>query len=199
LAFSPKASRQSIGEQLPMPGGWLGRSFPSIRPDPAVNPTHQRTGLVFGRRLIAEFDASRLDELVAMWRASFEFGVGIVEPHPVAEQREYFLSQVLPHNEVRLALLANQVVGFVAASRQSVAQLYVRVGFHRRGIGTQLVTWAKQQSAGSLWLYTFSRNVGARAFYESQGFVPVSASFEPTRQLEDIKYEWVAPPRDAAR
>jgi ribosomal protein S18 acetylase RimI-like enzyme len=147
---------------------------------------------------VVEFDATRVDDLVAMWRASFERGVGIVDPHSIVEQREYFLRQVLPHNEVRLALSGTELLGFVAASTRSVAQLYVRVGFQRRGIGTQLITWAKEQSGGTLWLYTFARNVAARAFYEGHGFTVISEGFEETWQLEDIKYQWVRSPFNAA-
>jgi hypothetical protein len=92
---------------------------------------------------LADFDAGRLDELVPMWRASFEAGVGIIDPHPLSEQRQYFLSEVLPRNEVRLALLDDTLVGFVAASAEAVAQLYVRVGFQRRGICARLLGWAR--------------------------------------------------------
>jgi GNAT superfamily N-acetyltransferase len=141
---------------------------------------------------LARFDPRRLDELIRMWRASFEAGVGIADPHPLSEQREALLTKVLPHHEVRLALLADELVGFVAASPDSVSQLYVRVGFLRRGIGTQLLDWAKARSAGSLWLYTFARNLNARAFYERSGFVAIEHGFEPTWQLDDIKYRWTA-------
>lgn len=137
------------------------------------------------------FDARWLDELIPMWRASFEAGVGIIDPHPLEDQRHYFLTNVIPHNEVRLALLATELVGFVAASADLVAQLHVRVGFQRRGIGTQLLTWAKEHSSGALWLYTFARNVGARAFYERNGFVAIAHGFEPMWKLEDIKYQWL--------
>ena len=139
------------------------------------------------------YDDARLDELVAMWRESFEAGVGVIDPHPIAEQRAYFLTEVLPHNDVRLAMLDGRLVGFVAASPASVAQLYVRVGFHRQGIGTTLLAWAMAQSAGSLWLYTFARNRVARAFYERHGFVDVAHGFEPHWQLDDVRYEWTAP------
>ena len=141
---------------------------------------------------VAAFQPRQLDELIAMWRASFEAGVGIVDPHSVAEQRQYFLSTVLPHHEVRVALAGDQIVGFVAASAESVAQLHVRVGWHRQGIGTLLLDSAKQRSCGSLWLYTFARNQGARAFYERSGFVIEAEGFEPTWQLADIKYRWPA-------
>ena len=140
--------------------------------------------------MLAEFDAVRLDELVAMWRASFEAGLGVTDPHPIAAQKDYFVTQVLPRNSLRVALQDENVVGFIAASRDSIPQLYVRIGYQRRGIGRQLLEWAKAQSGGSLWLYTFARNQAAQRFYEREGFRVVARGFEPIWQLEDIKYEW---------
>ncbi len=139
---------------------------------------------------LAPYDASRLDALILMWRAAFESGVGIVDPHPLAEQRAYFEREVLPRSTVRVALVGGELCGFVAATRESVAQLHVRVGFHRRGIGSAMLAWAKAQSGGSLWLYTFAQNAGARAFYEHHGFSAVAHGFEPTWQLDDVRYEW---------
>lgn len=142
--------------------------------------------------VLAPYDASRVDDLVPMWRASFEDGVGIVDPHPIADQKRYFLEQVLPHHDVRFAMLDSELVGFVAANAASVAQLYVRVGWQRLGIGRTLLAWAKRQSSGSLWLYTFARNRRARAFYERHGFVAIAFGFEPMWQLDDVKYFWSA-------
>lgn len=139
-----------------------------------------------------EYQASYLDQLVCLWREAFEFGVGVTDPHPLAEQREYFVSQVLPTNRVTLALLESQLVGFVASSSESVAQLHVQVGLHRRGIGSALLALSKGRSAGSLWLYAFTRNTRACQFYEKHGFVAVERSFEPNWKLEDVKYRWSA-------
>ena len=135
-----------------------------------------------------------LDELVPLWRASFEDGVGVTDPHPLAEQRAYLLREVLPHHAARVAFSDETMVGWIAASRESVAQLYVRVGWQRRGIGRMLLDWAKAQSRGSLWLYTFARNTRACAFYESQGFRVVARGFEPMWQLDDVCYLWDATP-----
>ena len=146
---------------------------------------------------LVEYAPRYQEALVRMWRESFELGVGITDPHPIAEQVAYFETEILPRNRVRLALSAGQLVGFIAASRESVAQLHVRVGFHRLGIGTQLLTWAKSQSSGGLWLYTFARNTVAQAFYEHHGFRIVARGFEPTWQLEDIKYQWAASQENA--
>ena len=142
---------------------------------------------------LAPYDDAHLDALVPMWRAAFEGGVGIVDPHPLEEQRAYFLREVLPRCDVRVALRDGALVGFVAATRESVAQLHVRVGCQRQGIGTRLLDWAKEQSAGSLWLHTFAQNRGARAFYEARGFVAVAQGFEPVWQLDDVEYRWRAP------
>jgi ribosomal protein S18 acetylase RimI-like enzyme len=62
--------------------------------------------------------------------------------------------------------------------------------FQRNGLGTRMLDWAKAQSNGSLWLYTFAQNTRACAFYERSGFVAVERGFEEQWQLEDVRYEW---------
>jgi ribosomal protein S18 acetylase RimI-like enzyme len=137
-----------------------------------------------------EFRTELAGELVRLWRASFEDGVGLADPHPFEEQRRYLLEDVVPRFSVRVALLAGDLVGFIAANDRAISQLYVRVGFHRRGIGSRLLDWAKAQSSGELWLYTFARNKRACAFYEKNGFRAVAKGFEPNWKLEDVKYAW---------
>jgi ribosomal protein S18 acetylase RimI-like enzyme len=139
---------------------------------------------------LAPLQSAQVDELVRMWRASFEHGVGVSDPHSLAQQRHYLLMELLPNNAVRVALANGQLLGFVAATRESISQLYVRVGHFGRGIGTTMLEWAKEQSCGSLWLYTYARNVAACRFYEAHGFRAVAHGYEPVWQLEDVKYEW---------
>jgi ribosomal protein S18 acetylase RimI-like enzyme len=148
--------------------------------------------------VLTGYSAARLRELVLLWRASFEAGVGVAEPHSIDDQQQYFLDHVLPQNEVCLALGGAALLGFVAASRESVNQLYIHPAQRRCGIGTQLLDWAKARSAGSLWLYTFARNAAARAFYRRSGFVEVAHGFEPMWQLDDVKLQWTAPSLDSA-
>ena len=136
------------------------------------------------------FAPAMADTLVPMWRESFEQGVGIVDPHPIAAQHAYLQERVLPEHRIIVALEGERIVGFVAANEQSVNQLHVRVGWHRRGIGSALLDLAKQASAGSLWLCTFARNTNARCFYEHHGFIAVAFGFEPIWQLDDVRYEW---------
>ena len=158
-----------------------------------IGTIENRAGAACGviRLAISDYAPACGDALVRMWRASFEHGVGIEDPHPLEGQLAYFHEQVLPKNHVRLAWQDETLVGFLAANHESVAQLYVRVGHHRRGIGAQLLGLAKRDSAGSLWLYTFQQNRVARRFYERHGFTAVEFGFEPMWQLADVKYRWV--------
>ena len=139
---------------------------------------------------LTDFDPRQTDELVRMWRESFEFGVGIKDPHPIQEQRDYFLTEVLSNNHVSVAQLGKCIVGFLASSSESISQLYVHVDHHRRGIGSMLVDFAKRESDGSLWLYTFQQNKIARRFYERHGFNAIEFGFEEMWQLPDVKYAW---------
>ena len=66
----------------------------------------------------------------------------------------------------------------------------VAMWLQRCGIGNQMLTWAKGQSSGSLWLCTFARNEGARSFYERSGFIATGHGFEAQWRLEDVKYCW---------
>ena len=125
-----------------------------------------------------------------MWRESFEEAVVTLDPHPVSEQHRYLEEEVLPAHAVKVMLEGEAIVGFVAASRDSIAQLYVRRGRQRRGLGTWMLEWARSRTDGSLWLYTFARNARACAFYERQGFRAVARGFEPDWGLEDVRYEW---------
>lgn len=129
-------------------------------------------------------------ELVRMWRASFEHGVGITDPHPIEDQLQYFLRDVVPHHAVRVVRDDGAIVAFLASTPESIAQLYVKVSHLGRGIGTRLVDQAKAESNGSLWLYTFARNLDARRFYERRGFVEVERESGNMFKIEAIRYVW---------
>lgn len=111
---------------------------------------------------LAPYDQGREVELVAMWRESFEFGVGVLDPRPFDEQLGYFRDHVLPNCEVRIALDGPALVGFVAATSTRIHQLYVRVGSQRRGVGTALLDRVKvgdkvkfrAEKAGSSYVVT---------------------------------------------
>ena len=68
---------------------------------------------------LVDFVDAHTDELVRMWRQSFEHGVGIVDPHPLREQRRYFIEHVLPSQAVRVAMVDGAMVKVISSLGKS--------------------------------------------------------------------------------
>jgi len=166
------------------------------RPSNEVRPPRPDSDVVLNESTLSDtmrieaFNPAEALDLVRMWRASFEFGVGVKDPHPIEEQLAFLFEQLVPNHQLLVAKQGQAIVGFCASDPESVAALYVRVENIGQGIGTELLGRAQAQSSGGLWLYTFAQNQRARRFYERRGFVASAHGFENMWQLEDVRYEW---------
>ena len=143
---------------------------------------------------IVDYSPEYAPELVAMWRASFEQAVGVIDPHSLEEQMRYLEEKVVPMNQVLVVLEKTTlgVIGFMASTAEIISQLYVHVSHQHKGIDSILVNIAKHNSGGRLRLFTFKSNKNAQRFYERHGFKIIGPRFEEEWQLEDIEYEWSA-------
>lgn len=113
--------------------------------------------------------------------------------HPDDEIRDYFATVVPNHFVTCVACCAAVVVGFIALTDDDhIGQLYLRPAFTGRGIGSELLDWAKAQRPAGLRLFAFQANTGARRFYERRGFTVVDFD-DGARNDEgepDVLYEW---------
>ncbi|AZN41332.1 GNAT family N-acetyltransferase [Paenibacillus albus] len=144
---------------------------------------------------IIQYDSSYALQTVTMWRESKQQAIGQSDSHPI-EDHLYFLNHILVQdNKVYLAMDAaeEQVVGVLACNENWVNQLYIHIDYQGRGIGKKLLNLAKEQSDGTLYLYTFDVNKKAQHFYERNGFRIIGRGNENEEQLDDIKYEWNKP------
>lgn len=141
---------------------------------------------------IVDYSPRYGSELVRMWRASFEHGVGITDPHPLQDQLRHLEEKIVPHHRVLLVLdtRTSAVIGFLAYTSDTVSNLYVHIDYQNKGIGSMLLDIAKKNCSGVLRLYTFEKNTRARDFYERHGFKIIRRDFEEFWQLADIEYEW---------
>jgi ribosomal protein S18 acetylase RimI-like enzyme len=116
------------------------------------------------------------------------------DPHTEAQTRAWMRDTVFTRYSVRLAEADGEIVGFAARDGAWLMQLYVKVGWTGRGIGSNLLREVLADAAFAtpvLRLYTFARNIGARRFYERHGFVAVAFGDGSGNQEgePDVRYE----------
>lgn len=71
-----------------------------------------------------------------------------------------------------------------------IEQLYVHPAWYGRGLGSRLLNVAKRELS-CLDLWTFQSNVGARRFYERNGFVEVAMTDGDNEEgAPDVRYHW---------
>lgn len=135
---------------------------------------------------------SEMDAAASVQRASLLHALPIFEGlHNPEEDRLYFRARVFPKCEIWGAFEDTTLVGIVAFRRDWIDQLYVLPGAQRRGIGTALLEIARNVSS-SLSAWTFQRNLVARNFYESRGFVNIKETdgSDNAEKEPDVLYFW---------
>ncbi len=117
--------------------------------------------------------------------------------HSEAEYSAFYRDTVLPAGPVWGAFEGDRLLGHIALLPGWIDHLYVDPDYHRRGIGSALVTLAQRDRA-ELRLYTFQSNARARAFYERHGFIieDLTDGQRNEEKMPDMTYRWR---RDATR
>jgi len=100
-------------------------------------------------------------------RASLPF---LPELHTPQEDLWFFAHELLPKREVWLAEADGEPCGYVAFRPGWIDHLFVHPDHQGRGVGPSLLRRALQDGAERR-LWTFQKNLRARAFYEARGFV----------------------------
>jgi GNAT superfamily N-acetyltransferase len=126
-----------------------------------------------------------------LWLRSRRASVPSIPP-PVHSDEEVkqWVGRLVAANGVWVAEAEGEVVGVMALTDAWLDQLYVDPEWTGRGIGTRLVEYAKERSP-SLDLWTFQANIGARRFYERNGFVAIAETEGDNEEgAPDVRYRW---------
>ena len=113
--------------------------------------------------------------------------------HTEEETRVFIRDVLLPNNEVWVAEEdGGRVIGFVGLGDDFVWHLWVLPEEQNRSVGTALLELAKERRPDGLQLWVFQRNVGARRFYERQGFtlVELTDGSGNEEREPDARYVW---------
>ena len=113
--------------------------------------------------------------------------------HTDDEVRAWFATHVVRDCELWLAEDGpGMLAGILVLDGQWVDQLYVEPTLTGRGVGTELLRFAKRERPTGLRLWTFVSNTGAQRFYERHGFTEKERT-DGRRNEErapDILYVW---------
>ncbi len=131
---------------------------------------------------------SDVDAVVALFVAAHRAGEAVLPPLASAVETQASIALQVASAEVWVADADGQVIGMLVLEQHHIAHLYVAEVYQHQGIGGRLVDQAKRLSPTRLDLVTAERNLGARRFYEEQGFFAVGRGGSPNRS--DLRYEW---------
>jgi len=138
------------------------------------------------------------DRVLEIWEAASRAAHSFLpESFLVAERREV-RDRHLPMAETWLWEEDRRVLGFVSLIGTEVGALFVDPTSQRRGIGRDLMTFAMERH-GALELEVFEENAGARAFYETFGFVVVSGYVHAESGHRILRMRLARPPRGPIR
>jgi GNAT superfamily N-acetyltransferase len=145
---------------------------------------------------LRRFAEADFDLLVRRWHettlASYPY-CSEHQRHSLEDACAFFSGRVLVQCEVWVAEASCQLLGLIAVRAPWIDQFAVFPEHQRRGVGTTLLSKARELSPRELRLYTFRRNDRARAFYECHGFEPVAFGVSPAPESEpDVEYRWIA-------
>lgn len=123
--------------------------------------------------------------------------------HSEIEVRSWVREHLIPTSSVTVAEHEREVVGLVAVSHDGehswIDQMYVAPLRVNHGIGSALLAQVLSIASPLIRLYTFQQNLGARRFYERNGFQAVQFTDGQANEerCPDVLYQRSATPRTA--
>ena len=112
--------------------------------------------------------------------------------HDDDDVRGYFATVMLPARDVWVLDDADAgIVGLLVLHDHWVDHLYLEPGWTGQGHGTRLLDHAMRERPEGLDLWAFQSNLGARRFYERNGFVAIATTEGDNEEgAPDIHYRW---------
>jgi len=143
---------------------------------------------------VRRFDEADFSALVSRWHGtnllSYPYSAEH-QRHSLQDALSFFRHRVLAECDVWIAERDDALAGLLAMQPPWIRHLTVFPEFQRQGIGTALLSKARECSPGELRLFTFQRNHPARAFYERHAFVAVAFGVSPPPEsVPDVEYRW---------
>lgn len=134
-----------------------------------------------------------LEEVVQLWwRTWHQTFPDLQHPQPYTAWKVRFCNDIAVRGITWVAKLENQIVGFVVVVKEKgrLDQLFVDTAYQHQGIGSALLSKAKEICSQELTTDTLQRNIQARKFYERHGFRAGKLAVNKNNGQPNIEYHW---------
>ncbi|MFJ9371427.1 GNAT family N-acetyltransferase [Nocardia sp. NPDC101769] len=143
--------------------------------------------------LLRRAEGTDAADIAELWLRSFAAALpGVQRGHSDEAVRRWFADVVVPQQETWVAVVDEDIRGFLVLEADEVEQLYLEPTWRGSGLGDQLIGLAKELRPNGLGLWTFQVNGSARRFYQRHGFVEIDRT-DGRRNEEgepDVRYAW---------
>lgn len=143
---------------------------------------------------IRPYDPNNLEDTVQLWyRTWHQTFPQIQHPQPYPAWKDRFRNDLAVQGNIWVAEVENCIVGFVVViqAEQYLAQLFVDPMYQNRGIGSALISKAKESCPQGLTLQTLQYNIQACLFYEKHGFKAGKLTTNKINGQPNIEYHWM--------
>jgi ribosomal protein S18 acetylase RimI-like enzyme len=132
--------------------------------------------------------------VATVWLRSRQASVPAIPPpvHDDEDVRAWVRDILVPAGATWVSETDGVVVAMLTVDDGEIDQLYVDPNHTGRGVGSDLVTFAKSLCPDGLSLWAFQSNERARLFYEARGFAAVEwTDGHNEERAPDVRYVWV--------
>lgn len=141
-----------------------------------------------------QLTATELDTVSAIWLDGNLSGHPFIASTYWREQQPLVRKQ-LAQTPLLVALIDNQIVGFLGLQGSYIAGIFVAAAYRDQGIGGQLLT-AAQADQPELTLAVYHQNIRAVAFYVRHGFHRLTSEVEAATGARFDTLIWKKPDKD---
>lgn len=101
------------------------------------------------------------------------------------------VESVLPDSEVYVCMEEEKVAGFIGMDGEYIEGIFVDKDYQRKGIGHQLLEAVRGRKR--LFLNVYEKNLGAVAFYKSEGFQVEEKQLDEETGETEYRMVWKMP------
>ncbi|WP_101759578.1 GNAT family N-acetyltransferase [Oceanicoccus sp. KOV_DT_Chl] len=143
--------------------------------------------------IIRQYKAADLQPVLDSWEVSTRMAHQFMTDDFIAQERKNVADIYLPNTDTWVAVIDDEVKGFIALMGNEVGAIFLQPECHGKGIGKALMDKA-QSLHGDLEVEVFKENVIGRKFYARYGFKFMEEKLhQPTgQQVLRLRYSLAA-------